>query len=188
VSELEGFTLFSTVTGTSKELLKQGVICKEVPTATPVLHKGSQVSGAYIVLKGRLRVYSISPSGTEATLYTISPGETCILALNCLFNDFLYPAWVKSELKTKVAIVPGQLYRQLFGVEPSIQSFTVNALSTVVFRLMNELEQVHFCKLEHRLANLILTRANSEGVLKATQKDLADNLGTTREVVTRIMR
>jgi len=64
----------------------------------------------------------------------------------------------------------------------------VQALSTLVFRLMSELERVHFYKLEHRLADLILIRASSDGVLRMTQQEIARHLGTTREVVARIMQ
>jgi CRP/FNR family transcriptional regulator len=95
---------------------------------------------------------------------------------------------VSTEPKTEVAVIPGLVFRKLFGSEPSIQDLTVSTLSTVVFRLMNELEQVHFCKLEHRLTNLILLRASSEGKLRMTQQEMAYNLGTSREVVARLLR
>jgi CRP/FNR family transcriptional regulator len=185
---LEELSPFCDITKNGRGLLEQSMMLKGFAASTPLLHKGAKASGAYIVVEGRLRVYSISPSGTEATLYTLDPGETCVLALNCLFNDFLYPAWVASEQEGEVAIIPGSVYRELFRREPSIQSLTVNALSTVVFRLMNELEQVHFCKLEHRLANLILIRASSDGILRMTQQEIAYHLGTTREVIARIMK
>ncbi len=55
-----------------------------------VLSRGDQVAGAYLVVSGRLRVYTLSAAGREATLYTIDPGETCVLALNCLFSDLRY--------------------------------------------------------------------------------------------------
>ena len=64
----------------------------------------------------------------------------------------------------------------------------MHALSTLVFRLMSELEQVHFCKLEHRMADLILIRASSEGVLRMTQQEISSHLGTTREIVARIIQ
>lgn len=185
---LENYPVFRNLTDAGKDVLVKGMIRKEIGPATPILHKGSQVSGAYIVLKGRLRVFSIAPSGSEATLYCINPGETCVLALNCLFQDLLYPAWVATEPKTEVGVLPGPVFRKLFEREPAIQDLTVQALSTAVFRLMNELEQVHFCKLEHRLADLILLRASSDGVLRMTQQEMAYHLGTTREVVARIMR
>ena len=133
-------------------------------------------------------MFSIAPSGSEATLYSIDPGETCVLALNCLFNDLLYPAWVASESETEVAVIPGTVYRKLFENEPSIQNLTVQALSTLVFRLMGELEQVHFHKLEHRMADFILIRASSSGELCMTQQEIAHHLGTTRECVARIIQ
>lgn len=184
---LDAFPIFRDLTKTGREILDKGIVRKEFPAATAILHKGAQTSGAYVVTKGRLRVFSIAPSGSEATLYCIDPGETCVLALNCLFNDLLYPAWVASEPRTEVSVIPGGVYRKLFEGEPSIQNLTVHALSTLVFRLMSELEQVHFYKLEHRLADLILIRASANGVLRMTQQEMAHHLGTTREVVARIM-
>lgn len=185
---LDEFPLFRNLTKAGREILDKGIVRKVFPPATAILHKGAKASGAYVVTKGRLRVFSISPSGSEATLYCIDPGETCVLALNCLFNDLLYPAWVASEPRTDVAVIPGLVYRKLFEKEASIQNLTVHALSTLVFRLMSELEQVHFCKLEHRIADLILIRASSDGLLRMTQQEIAHHVGTTREVVARIMQ
>jgi CRP/FNR family transcriptional regulator len=185
---LNGFPLFRDLTKRGRESLDEGIVRKTIPPATTILHKGAKTSGAYVVTQGRLRVFSIAPSGSEATLYVIDPGETCILALNCLFNDLLYPAWVASEPRTEIAVIPGAVYRKLFENEPSIQNLTVHALSTLVFRLMSELEQVHFRKLEHRLADFILIRASSGGVLRMTQQDIAHHLGTTRECVARIVQ
>ena len=170
-----------------QKMLEEAMLHKQLASATPVLHKGSQVSGAYVVTSGRLRVFSISPSGCEATLYTLSAGETCVLALNCLFQDLLYPAWVISEEPAGVAVIPGPVYKRLFEREPSIQNLTVHALSTAVFSLMHELEQVHFHTLEHRLADFLLRRASSEGVLRITQQQMASHLGATREAVARIL-
>jgi hypothetical protein len=73
----------------------------------PVIHKGQPVSGAYLVMQGLLRVYTYSPQGAEATLYFLRPGETCVLTLNCLFNDLRYPAWVETFADTRVCMIPG---------------------------------------------------------------------------------
>ena len=185
--ELEQFNLFQHLTVAGKAFLYQGLSTVNCKPSTAVLHKGQRVSGAYFVLSGKLRVYTLSPNGTEATLYTIAPGETCVFALNCLFNDLLYPAWVEAENETKVAIISGVAFRKLFQIEPSIQDMTVRSLSTIVFRLMSELEQIHSCTLIQRLANLILLRANSKGKLQMTQQQIASHLGTTREVVAKLM-
>ena len=152
-----------------------------------VVEKGQQVSGAYFVFEGLLRVYTITPSGKEATLYLIRPGETCVLALNSLFNRLLYPAWVETEEATSVGVVPGTLYRRLFVDEPSIQDLTVQALSTAVMRLMAELEEIHSHRVDQRLASFLLNQASADGIVPKTQQELASHIGTTREVVARVV-
>ena len=109
------------------------------------------MSGAYVVLSARLRVFALAPNGTEATLYFIEPGETCVLALNCLFTDLHYPAWIQAEPPTTLALIPGAVYRKLFVREVPIQNLTVHALSTLVFRLMSDLELVHSSHHKQRL-------------------------------------
>lgn len=171
-----------------RDLLMRGLLHKNFARPTAVIHKGQAVSGAYIVTRGKLRVFTFTPDGSEATLYFIRPGETCVLALNCLFNDLLYPAWVETGADTAVAIIPGSLYRTLFERESSVQDLTVKALSTLVFRLMGELEQIHSCNLDQRLSNFLLLNASADGVLRMTQQEIASHLGTSREVIARLMQ
>lgn len=186
--KLERFAPFSNLTDDSRAQLRKGVITKRFASGdSPILHQGQPVSGAYFVVSGRLRVFSLAPNGTQATLYFINPGETCVFALNSLFNDLLYPAWVEPVSATTVAVIPGPVFRALFAREPAVQDMTVRALSTLVFRLMAELEQIHAYKLDQRLANLLLTHASAAGELRMTQQQMASHLGTTREVVARLM-
>jgi CRP/FNR family transcriptional regulator len=184
---LESLGPFRKLSEASRMLLHRQVICRDCPSPGPILHKGQAISGAYFVVRGRLRVYALAPDGTEATLYFIDPGETCVFALNSLFNDLRYPAWVQAEPGTTVALIPGPVFRQLFEREPAIQDVTVRALSTLVFRLMAGLEEIHAYKLNQRLANLLLVHAPADGALRMTQQQIAAHLGTSREVVARLL-
>lgn len=188
ISELERFVPFQNLRSENRQLLAQGAIRQRSDDASVILHKGASVSGAYMVLEGRLRVFSIAPNGTEATLHFVEPGETCVLAMNCLFSDLVYPAWVQAERNSSYALIPGPVYRRLFETEPQIQNLTINALSMLVQRLMAELEQVHSSHHRQRVAQFILTNADSEGILRITQQQLAHHLGTTREVIARLMQ
>ena len=185
---LKRFDTFIRLSDKGKEELIQGLSLINCAASASVLYKGDTVSGAYLVLTGRLRVFTLTPNGNEATLYFIDPGETCVLALNCLFNNLLYPAWVEAETTTTVAHIPGTTYRSLFEREPTIQNMTVQTLSTLVFRLMGELEMMHSCHHKQRLANFIVLHTSSLGSLKMTQQQLARHLGTTREVVARLLQ
>jgi CRP/FNR family transcriptional regulator len=184
---LGSFEPFASLGDSGRALLSQGPACTSARRGEVIVHKGQPISGAYVVLEGRLRVFSISPNGVEATLYMISPGETCVLALNCVFNDLLYPAWVQAEQPSTVSVIPGAMYRRLFETDGLIRDFTVRNLSTLVYRLMTELEQVHGSHHRQRLGHFLLHHASSEGVLQMTQQQVAGHIGTTREVVARLM-
>lgn len=184
---IENVSTFMQLSEQGRGLLVKGLITHSFPAGKTIVDKGQEVSGAYFVLEGRLRVFTYAPSGKEATLYLIDPGGTCILALNSLFNRLAYPAWVETEAPTSVAVVPGPLFRTLFETEKPVQDLTVHTLSTLVFRLMAELEQVHSCTLEQRLAAYLLANAPADGLLQKTQAEIAGHLGSTREVVARLL-
>jgi len=186
-AELRRFEPFNGLSEKSRALLAQGTLVSDCATGAVILHKGQPVSGAYLVLEGRLRVFTIGPNGNEATLYFVERGEACVLALNCLFNDLLYPAWVQVEAKTTLALIPGLVYRRLFENERRVQDLTVHALSTLVYRLMGELERVHSSNQRQRLVQFILLHASGDGMLRMTQAQIARHLGTSREVVARLV-
>ena len=178
---------FGGLSDASQALLAGGLRYIQCAKGRSILAKGQPVSGAYVVMSGRLRVFTLSPDGNEATLYTINPHETCVLALNCIFNDLLYPAWVEAGSAAMVAVIPGVVFRALFEAEPAIRNMTVQAFSTIVFRLMTELEEIHAYKLDRRLANFLLLHASTDGKVHMTQQEIASHLGTTREVVARAL-
>lgn len=184
---LRHMTVFNEMSANARALFDQRLVRHTFPKGRTLIQKGDAVSGAYFVLDGRLRVFTYGPSGKATTLYLIEPGETCVLALNSLFNDVLYPAWVECESPTAVGLLPGDVYRTLFAREAAVQNLTVQALSTAVFRLMGELEQRHGQKLEQRLASFLLMRGSSLGVVQKTQQEIADHMGTSREVVARLV-
>jgi len=188
LGDLRTLDVFRDLSATGQHMLECGMQLNRFDELKTIINKGNSVSGAYVVVRGRLRVYSISPSGNEATLYFINPGEVCILALNCIFNNLAYPAWVQTEPDTCVGVIPSLTYRTLFQNEPSIQNLTVHALSVLVFRLMEELEQIHSLNLNERLAKFILMRSEGVGRLRMTQSELAAHLGTTREVIAKLLR
>ena len=185
---LTRFEPFRNLSSEARALLGQGLVISNSKTTAPVLYKGQVVSGCYLVLSGKLRVFTIAPNGSEATLYFIDPGEICVLALNCLFNDLLYPAWVQAESVTEIAMIPGVVYRKLFETERAIQNLTVQSLSGLVYRLMAELEQIHASNHRERLAQFMMLHASGDGVLRMTQQQIARHLGTTREVIARLLR
>jgi CRP/FNR family transcriptional regulator, anaerobic regulatory protein len=156
---------------------------------TKVLQRGDEVAGAYLVERGALRVYYISAEGREGTLYWIDPGETCILALNCLFARLAYPAWVETDQSgAQVAVISGPTYRELFLSEPAVQRFTFGAQATRLFDLLTLMQETASLGLEQRVAAHLLRRAGAAQSLETTHEQIAHHVGSSREVVSRVLR
>ncbi len=158
------------------------------PGSTHLVSRGDEVAGAYLVERGALRIYYVSAEGREGTLYWVEPGQSCILALNCTFSRLAYPAWVESEGDTEIAIIPGEVYRELFAHEAAVQRFTFEALSGRLFELMALVEETASQGLEARISAFLLRRAKGGTEVAVTQDQIARHLATSREVVSRTLR
>ena len=178
---------YLSLSATAEQQIDKHSTLVSLPRGTLAIHKGDPIAGAYIVTAGRLRVFCYSARGTEATLYSIDPGETCVFAINSLFKKLRYPAWVEADIETELVVINGDTYKTLFRDEPGIQDLTINALSTAVYRLMLEMEQLQEWSLKQRLVNFLLNAASSDGAVMLTQHQIANHLGTTREVIARLL-
>lgn len=154
-----------------------------------VLERGDPADGAVLVVAGRLRVYYVTESGREATLYTVEPGGTCVLALSATLQREAYPAWVESGGGgAAMVMVPAALFRRLVDEEPAFRGFVLAALSGRVFELMRALEEIGSSLIEQRVARLLLRRRDEDDCVRASQAAIAAELGTAREVVFRAVR
>ncbi len=185
---LEHFDFIKSISEKSKKMLLQGLQFATFEKGTLVLQKGEPISGAFLILNGKLRVYSLSEAGKEGTLYTLQPGSTCVFALTCVFNEILYPAWVEAEEKSSVAIVPGKIFRELFRNEPSVHQFLFNALASLVFDLTTNLDRMMIGNIKTRLASFLLTCSSQDGTVQMSHETIANQLGTAREVVSRQLK
>jgi CRP/FNR family transcriptional regulator, anaerobic regulatory protein len=188
LQSLRAFSFYSDLAIESKRVLQRGAVLRSAPADRVLVRKGDHVAGAYLVVGGALRVYNIDARGRETTLYWIEPGDSCVLALNCLFADVLYPAWVQAERPSRIVVIDPATYIALFASDRAIQRFTFDTLAGRVFELMTVLEEVVSSDKEQRLANLLVRKCNGQRVVAMSQARMAAHLGTAREVVTRILR
>lgn len=169
--------------------LESAVVSHRVGPKTRLIERDDEVSGIYLVQEGALRVFYLTPEGREGTLYWVDAGDSCILALNCVFGRMRYPAWVESEnVPTRFSVIPGSTYRELFRKEAAIQDFSFAILSQKTFDLMTLLTEAQSLGLERRVAAFLLRRCDASKQVSMSQEVVANHLGTAREVVSRILR
>ena len=154
-----------------------------------LLHRGDAAGGVYLVTRGSLRVFYVTPEGRVATLYRVEPGGACILSLTTAFNDAAYPAWVDSgPAGADFVRVPNAMVHRLLTDEAAFREFAFNSLSTRVVDLMRTLEELGSERVEQRVARFLLRQTVADGFVRITQSAIASDLGTAREVVFRALR
>jgi len=155
-----------------------------------VLEKGDPADGIYLVVGGGLRVFHLNARGREATLYHVSAGGTCILAITACYQGEPYPAWVDAGSKGASFVrVPGPLFRRCLDAEADFRHFVFAGLSGRIFELMSSLEEAQSAAIEQRVARFLVRRTTADGdAVKMTQAGMASEIGTAREVVFRALR
>ncbi|WP_067732933.1 Crp/Fnr family transcriptional regulator [Novosphingobium naphthalenivorans] len=156
---------------------------------TILLQPGDRVSGVYFVSEGTIRIYYVDAEGREGTLYRIERGESCVLALNSLFSSMPYPAWAEAgDEGVSCSVLEGTAARRILAEDETFMNVLFEQVSTRLYTLLQDLERAIRLPLEKRLAGLLLDLADEAGRVALPHERLANHLGTSREVVSRIIR
>jgi CRP/FNR family transcriptional regulator len=137
------------------------------------------------VLEGSVRVSKNAPNGREILLYRVDPGESCILSGSCLLGHASYSASGIAETDVTVLVIPPTLFHELMVQHPPFREYVFGLYGARLSEVMELIEEVAFRRLDTRLAQLLVHRGP---VLEATHQKLADELGSVREIVSRLLR
>ena len=158
-----------------------------LPAGTPVFRPGEQCQGLPLVLSGEIRVQMAGASGNEIVLYRVSGGELCPLSLACLLAHGSHQSEAVVEEDSEVLLIPAALTERLMNEAAGFRQVVLESYGQRLQALMLVIEEVAFRRLDQRLAERLLERQR-DGRLSITHQDLAVELGTAREVVSRLLK
>jgi CRP/FNR family transcriptional regulator len=141
--------------------------------------------GFPLLLEGSVRVTKAAPSGREILLYRVEPGQGCILSGGCLLGHSDYSAKGTAETDSVLLHIPGGLFHELLLESEPFRHFVFGMYGERLAEVMELVEAVAFQRLDARLAQLLIRRGP---VVQATHQALADELGSVREIVSRLLR
>ena len=169
-----------------KELLSisQG---KSIPAGAQIYAEGDACSAIALVLSGEVRVYKIGQTGREITLYEIGPGETCILNASCILSGADYPAHAVTASDVELLLVPSAAFRRMVDEHGEMRDFVFTLLSRRLAGVMELVEEVAFGRMDERLLDYLIEKSE-DNRLEATHQKIANDLGTSREVVSRLLK
>jgi CRP/FNR family transcriptional regulator, anaerobic regulatory protein len=141
-----------------------------------------------LVMSGVLRVYKLSPNGREMTLYRIGPGETCLISVACQIQGEDFPALAQVEEDAQLLMLPAALYREVLEPLPAWKDFMIQSMYKHLTGVMQTLEAVAFDRTDKRLILWLLEKSKGRaGLVDCTHEGIAVELGTAREVVSRLL-
>lgn len=156
-----------------------------LPAGTIVFDENQACMGFPLILSGSVRVIKAAPSGRELQLYRVGPGESCILSSSCLLGHANYHARGIAEQEVEMLALPADVFRAWLAEHESFRDYIFNLFSERLTDLMQLVSAVAFQKLDQRLAALLVTKSSP---IHSTHQALADELGSVREIVSRLLK
>jgi CRP/FNR family transcriptional regulator len=183
---LEQFPDLNNIDQHAKDLLAKYSRIVEAPIGTIGYREGT-TCGAYVMrLAGRSRVYKMSTGGREILLYRVAAGETCVITTTCLLGNSDYPASTIVEESIRDVLIPAAAFHQLMIDSAVFRKFVMTNYGALISDLIVLLDEVAFHSLDARLAKVLLDAKSPQ--ITRTHQQIADELGTAREVVSRQLK
>jgi CRP/FNR family transcriptional regulator, anaerobic regulatory protein len=184
---LKTFSVFRNAPAGLVEDLLSVSMQQTVPAGKKIYAEGDSCSAIAFVLSGDIRVFKIGETGREITLYEIGPGETCILNASCILSCRTYPANAVAITDVDMLLIPSAAFRRLVDEQEAMRDFVFTLLSLRLSAVMELVEEVAFGRMDQRLMEYLVEKSENN-VLGTTHQKIANDLGTSREVVSRLLK
>ncbi|GGH12702.1 MULTISPECIES: Crp/Fnr family transcriptional regulator [Mucilaginibacter] len=179
--------LFGTIL---EEDLRANSQLKTLPAETVMMQSNSYIRSIPVVLSGSMRVMREDEDGREILLYYIKPGESCIMSFLAGIHEDTSKVKLVVEEDSEVLMLPIAKASEWIKVYPEWADFIFKLYHKRFEELLEVINAVAFQKLDDRIVSLLKRKANVYGSneFSITHQQLAEELGTTREVVSRLLK
>lgn len=167
--------------------LQQAASYARIPAGRDVFIEGDRAEAIALLLSGVVRVYKIGENGREITLYRFGEGESCILTANAILSQQTFPAIATVEKDAEAVLIPSATFREWVQRYEVWRGFVFDLLSQRLAAVMALVEEVAFRRMDARLAAFLIERSQRQRPLRITHQEIAAELGSSREVITRLL-
>ncbi len=166
---------------------KRAAFFARIPAGRDVFVEGDNVDAIALLLSGAVRVYKVGETGREITLYRFGLGESCILTANAILSRQTFRAIATVEQAAEAVMIPAEIFRAWVNRYDVWRDFVFTLLSQRLSTVMEIVEEVTFRRMDIRVAALLLQNSRSQNPISITHQEIAAELGSSREVISRIL-
>ena len=172
------------------EDLEQEADLLEIPENEIILKVNDYVKVVPLVIEGRIKVMRNDESGKEILLYYINPGESCALSIAAGLNNKKSAAFAVTDSNTQLMAIPIDKLESMIKTFPYLNKFILELFNQRFNELIEFIDAISFKNIDTRLIEYLQTITNNGKIkyVKLTHKQIADDLGTAREVVSRLLK
>jgi len=170
--------------GGLEDAARNEALVAEVPAGTVLFTESAACAGFPLLISGEVRVYRSSAEGRQLELYRVVPGDLCLVSSASLFRSQPMTASAVATKPTRMLLIPPRLFERWLE-QPAFRNFVMAMYADRLADLTILIDAIAFQRLDQRLAAALLGRGRD---LAVTHQALADELGTVREIITRLLR
>jgi CRP/FNR family transcriptional regulator len=159
----------------------------KIPAGRQIFAEGDEVDGIALLMSGAVRVYKLGLTGREITLYRFGEGESCVITANAILNQKDFPAIAIVERDAEAVMIPAEIFSDWVRRYDPWREFVFNLFSQRLTSVMEIVDEVAFQRMDRRVASFLLYRAQSQNPIHITHQEIANEIGSSREVISRLL-
>ncbi len=184
------FGFIDDLTDQQKTFTNDSIITRKYDKGSIINRNEDGCVGLLAVEEGQLRVYIVSDSGREVTLFRVEAGEICVLSVSCLLDSIVFDVVIEAATDVTVKVIPAGVIHKLEEDNPKVGLFLYKTATEKFSEVMWTMQQILFMKLDSRIAIFLWDEINriGEDEIAVTHDVIASQIGSSREAVTRVMK
>jgi CRP/FNR family transcriptional regulator len=162
-------------------------VFRRIPAGADVFVEGDRTESIAFLLSGVVRVYKVSETGREITLYRFGLGQSCILTANAILSRQSFPAIATVEEEAEAVLIPAESFRDWVRRYDLWREFVFDLFSQRLQAVMTIVDEVAFQRMDRRVAAFLLEQAQAGNPIEITHREIAAEVGSSREVISRLL-
>lgn len=172
-----------------KDILSVGEY-KKVAEGTELIDIGSDIEFMPLIISGAIKILREDENGDELVLYFIEQGDTCAMTITCCIGQTKSKIRAVAEVETELLMIPVQKITEWMNKYQTWQSFILQSYHERMQELLEAIDTIAFLNMDERLSKYLKDKAmiNRNEVIQVTHKEIANDLHTSRVVISRLLK